>query len=113
MFAEKYFQTLCSPAKLYLGISILILVFIVLQNLGSKRGKFCVGDHDTCFNLTAANLIVFLLFKCMWIALWTFVLNYSCRSGHSFWSWVLVLLPVILFLVLLVSLTIGPAFIYP
>lgn len=36
-------------------------------------------------------------------ALWTMFLNYLCSKGYGGWSWFLVLLPIILYMVLLVA----------
>lgn len=110
---ENYLQNLCSPAKLYLAISAFILFFLVAQNMGSKNHKFCVGDHDTCFNATPLNILLFFVIKILYVGFWSYLLNYACRTGNSSISWILVLFPVILFFVLLTSMTIGPAFIYP
>jgi hypothetical protein len=47
------------------------------------------------------NAVVFLM-KILYIALWTFILDYICKSGYVNVSWFLVLLPFIMLLVLLV-----------
>ena len=108
------YQSLCSPAKLYLAISVITMLFLILQNLGARRGhKFCVGDYNSCFSATFANIFLFFFFKMLYIGAWTWILNYVCRTGNTTVSWILVLFPIILFFVLLTSLTFGPFFIYP
>ena len=90
------------------------MLFVVAQNLLARRGnKFCIGDYNSCFHASFANIFVFFFLKLLYIACWTYVLNYVCRTGNPTVSWVLVLFPIILFFVLLTSLTLGPFFIYP
>lgn len=110
---SRYVQNLCDPAKLYLGISAFIIVLLVIQNMGSKRNKFCIGEHDTCFNATPLNMFLFFVYKLLYVAFFSWLLNYICRSGSPTISWIFVLFPVVLFFVLLTSMTLGPTFIYP
>ena len=65
---------LCSPALLYLAISIIALI-----------GAFMQKVHPFA-----------MIVKVIFICLWTWFLNYLCRKGHSGISWFLVLLPFIL-----------------
>ena len=41
--------------------------------------------------------IIGILGKIIFICLWTWLLNYLCSTGHSAISWILLLLPFILF----------------
>tara|TARA_B100000073_G_C23425732_1_gene449101 strand:+ start:14 stop:328 length:315 start_codon:yes stop_codon:yes gene_type:complete len=89
-------KKLCTPAYLYLVISVISLVIVGLQNLGNS-GQYSIGNYSC----SADNLVTIFLGKLVYIALWTFVLNWICRKGHSAISWVLVLLPFLLFFVLI------------
>lgn len=68
-------KDLCTPASIYFWISIIGLTIAFI----------------TKFQLVTS--IINLLF----ILLWTYFLNYLCSKGYSTVSWVLVLLPIIIF----------------
>jgi hypothetical protein len=70
------FSKLCTPALVYLVISVITIVVGIFTDF-----------H-----------IVSLLIKAFFVALWTWFLNYLCSKGYKIISWVLVLLP---FLVML------------
>ena len=81
---------LCTPAYVYLVLSVVGTVIVGLQNLGSNK-KFCVGK----FSCSVSNTLMIFLAKVLWIALWTYFLNRLCAAGYSNVSWFLVLLPFI------------------
>ena len=73
---------LCTPAMVYLVVSVLALAYGVVQQMSAMT----------------------LIFKVLLVALWTFLLNWLCAKGYSTLSWIIVLLPVVM-IVLLVSLS--------
>jgi len=89
-------KELCSPAALYFIISILSLVMILLQNLGNSN-SYHVGN----FSCRVPSTTIFFIVKLIYILFWTWILNLICKDGHSGISWLLVLLPFILFFVLI------------
>jgi len=89
-------KNLCAPAGLYLGLSLIALVVMAFQNVGSEN-IYCLGSL-TC-NVSSVTLIF--IIKLLYIVFWTWVLNLICNAGYSNISWFLVLLPFILFFVLL------------
>ena len=89
----KDFKKLCSPAQLYLVLSIISFLFMAIQNIfAGKKGKYCVG----MFSCKIPNLLVVFIVKVLYIAFWTIVLNSLCIAGYKQLSWFLVLLPFIL-----------------
>jgi hypothetical protein len=88
--------SLCAPAHLYFVISIIGLIIIAFQNLGNTS-KYTIGTFST---LVPNTLFIFFM-KLLYIAFWTWVLNYLCQSGYSSISWFLFLIPFILFFVLI------------
>lgn len=70
---EKEFSKLCSPAKLYLVITVIGIVMAL-------------------FNKVSFMMV---LVKLIFALLWTFVLNWLCEKGYKTLSWILVLLPFI------------------
>lgn len=87
---------LCAPAYLYFVISMIGLIILVIQNLGNTK-KYTIGSFST---IVPNTLFIFLL-KLIYIAFWTWVLNYLCKTGYTSISWLLFLVPFIMFFVLI------------
>lgn len=83
-------RKLCTPAYVYLVISVLTVIVMILQNLGNTN-EYCVGAY-TCE--VPSTSLVFLL-KGVSIAFWTIILNSLCQTGYRTLSWLLVILPFI------------------
>ncbi len=92
----KSIKKLCTPAYVYLIISVIALVFLMFQNAGNTS-KYCVGSFECDTN----NPGIIFIFKGLYIAFWTLILNMLCKAGFRKISWFLVLLPFILFFVLI------------
>jgi hypothetical protein len=69
--AKSSFQKMCNPAKLYLAVSVVGIVYGLIQ-------KFSLITLGTNF---------------IFVILWTMVLNWLCSIGLKTVSWILVLLP--------------------
>ena len=69
---------LCTPALVYLVISVLVLVYLVFSGMSALT----------------------LIMKSALIVLWTFLLNWLCSRGLGVLSWIIVLLPVIMVVLL-------------
>jgi len=67
--------SICAPAMIYLVLGIISVLAMIYQK------------YD----------IIGILGKIIFIGLWTWLLNYLCSTGHSAISWILLLLPFILF----------------
>ena len=93
----KMFEKLCNPAKLYLVLSLIsvVLYMVSLSGYGHELDNLHAmgvdADHHTYMGL---------LMQIIWAILWTSVLNYIChkfpKHGTTI-SWVLVILPFVLF----------------
>ena len=88
----KSVKVLFKPAKLYLFLSVFLLLSMIIQNLG-KNNVLCFGPLE-CYEV---NKIALLLIKLLYISFWTFILQMICKGGYTNVSWALVLLPIILF----------------
>ena len=91
-------RDLCTPAYLYLVISIITILVIALQNFGNKN-VYCLGPYacDT------PNTYTIFILKMIYVIFWTWILNILCKSGYTSVSWILVLLPYI-FMFLLIAI---------
>jgi hypothetical protein len=93
---KKDFKNLCTPAFIYLLVSVLIFIIIAIQNFGNTT-KYCLGVYD-CY---VPNTFIIFVFKAIYILFWTFILNSLCKAGYSEISWLLVLLPILLLFIVL------------
>ena len=90
---------LCTPASLYFIISMITYVVLLIQNIGGNIGEYCVGDL-TC-NLGGIDLFIVFAVKLVYIIFWSWILDLICKAGYSSISWLLVLLPIILYFLLI------------
>ena len=95
-------KNLCTPARVYFIISIIAIVWMLLQNI-SGDGKYNVGK----FSCDCENLALVFLGKTAYIFFWTWVLNFICNKGYKNISWFLVLFPFILFFLLIAMFIFG------
>jgi hypothetical protein len=98
-YFDKYlkdFKNLCSPAFVYLFISVLAFIVIAIQNFGNTT-KYCIGQFE-CY---LPNTFIMFVFKAIYILFWTFILNSLCKAGYKEISWFLVLLPILLLFIIL------------
>ena len=93
---------LCTPAAIYFIISIFTLAVIAFQNMGNTN-KFCVGTY-ACD--VPSTMIIFVI-EIVYILFFTWVLHLICKAGYKNISWILLLLPYILFFVLLALFMFG------
>tara|TARA_B100000902_G_scaffold122315_1_gene122358 strand:+ start:1200 stop:1541 length:342 start_codon:yes stop_codon:yes gene_type:complete len=89
-------RKLCSPAYVYLVISVIAMVAMMFQNAGNQT-KYQCGTYECPVPSVGA---VFLA-KGLYVAFWTFILDALCKAGYKQVSWFLVLLPFIMFFVLI------------
>jgi hypothetical protein len=90
------FPKLCTPAYVYLVISIIVLGLMGAQNMGSNN-QYCAGNYSCEVQNTG---FVFLI-KLMYVALWTWILNMICKAGVPIVSWALVVMPLLAMFVLI------------
>jgi hypothetical protein len=84
-------RNLCTPAYVYLVISLITVFVIATQNLGNKN-VYCLGSY-AC---NTPNTYTIFVLKLIYIVFWTWLLNLICNSGYSIVSWILVLIPYVL-----------------
>jgi hypothetical protein len=87
------FSNLCTPAKLYFIISLILLVVSLYYDMTrNEKDKICLGK----ISCKVESKPVFYILNILFILLWAFVLNLLCRFGWSKLSWFLFLFPYII-----------------
>ena len=94
---RKNYNLLCTPAQLYVFISLISIIMIFFQNMYDSR-KYCVGMLSC--ELTYNNLILF-AFKLAYMVVWAIIFDSLCKNGYTNLSWALVLLPFIAMFILI------------
>jgi hypothetical protein len=92
----KDIKKMCTPAIVYLLLSVFSLLVLVFSNLGN-RTTLCVGEFDCPVD----NVFVVFVVKALYIAFVTIVLDSLCKNGWGAISWFLVFLPIFFFFVVL------------
>jgi len=96
MAFPKKLSDLCPPSAFYFIISMIVIFFIFIQNIGNNN-IYAVGSYSCN---VPSTIVVFIL-KIIYILFWTWILNLICKDGYTGISWLLVLLPFILLFVLI------------
>lgn len=94
-------RKLCTPAYVYLVISVIFIIIAAIQNYGNIN-VYCLGSYSCDVSST---FLIFVI-KLLYILFWTWILNLICKAGHPGVSWFLLLLPVLLIFILLAMLMI-------
>lgn len=89
-------KNLCSPAFVYLMLSVFSILILAFQNVGNTD-SYCIGLYEC----DAQNTLMIFVFKIMYVIFWTFILNLLCKSGFNQLAWFLVILPFLLLFVLI------------
>ena len=93
-------RLICEPAMLYLFVSILGLLLLGVQNMSANDGTFCIASYE-CSAVSKTTAFVLQLF---YILFWTWVLNSMCKYGYRNVSWVIVLLPLFMYVAIISAL---------
>jgi len=93
----KLFNSLCSPAQLYLGMSILAVLGQCYQNIGNPN-VFACGLMKAN---SPINNVFYIAFEVLYVLGWTYLLNILCKKGYKQISWLLVLLPLVAMFILI------------
>lgn len=93
--AIKGLKNLCPPALFYLVISLIALVVMAFQNYGNES-VYCLGY----FSCDVSSVYIIFILKLVYIIFWTWILNLICDAGATPISWLLVLIPIILFFII-------------
>ena len=90
-------RKLCTPAYIYLVISVFSIIVIMIQNT-SHSDTYCMGKY-TC---QVPNIFLIFIVKFIYVLFWTWVLNLICKAGLPGVSWALLLFPFILMFIFII-----------
>ena len=91
-------RKLCTPAYVYLIISVIAIILMAIQNYHNVD-IYCLGNYS-CKTNTALVFVV----KIIYVLFWTWILNIICSAGATNVAWFLVLFPFILLFILLIMI---------
>lgn len=91
-------MNLCTPAYVYLILSIIGLVMMAVQNVGNSS-VFCLGNYSC--DVSNVGTYVVIGIQLLVVLLWTWILNLICKAGVPMLSWFLVILPFLLMFIAL------------
>ena len=94
---SKSVNALCKPAYFYFVVSVVTMMFMMIQNLAEGKNVLCLGEYKC--TTTGAPLVF--VTQGVYILIWTKVLDMLCNRGLTSISWFLVLFPYILMFILL------------
>lgn len=96
MNITKAIKKLCTPAYVYLVMSMISIIILMAQNAGNDT-KFCIGSY-TC-KVMSTSFVFFC--QALYTAIWTFILDSVCKKGYNNISWFLVLFPYLFFFIII------------
>jgi hypothetical protein len=99
---------ICPPAMTYFIISTLLIFLVAIQTDFSKPDSYCILAKK-CTN---SDIYLFFTIKILYVLFWTWVLNLICKMVSPNVAWFVVLLPLIIFVVIILSIFL-PFSIYP
>ena len=88
---------MCTPAQLYLGLSVLSIVTMIIQNIANPD-IYCCGSFEV---KTPINKSIYFVLKFLYVAVCAYILNILCKKGYTKLSWLLILLPLIMMFVII------------
>jgi len=87
-------RNLCWPASVYLTISFIALILLMSTNYGNQK-LTCLGNFSCNADMTQVIVV-----KVIYILFWAWVLNIICKTGAETLAWVLVVVPVVIYLLM-------------
>ena len=100
--AIKGLRNLCTPAYVYLVISVIALIIMIFQNYGNVN-TYCLGDYSCNVSSTAMIFII----KAIYILFWTWILNLMCSANATGVAWFILLLPLIIMFILIAAMLVS------
>lgn len=91
------FKQWCTPATVYFVFSMLVLIVVSVQNITGSPTTLHIGSVKTI----VPNVLLVLILKFIYILFWTWILNLICKDGYPSISWLIILIPFFISLMML------------
>ena len=91
------FKHWCTPATVYFVFSMVILIVISVQNITGSPTVL----HICNVKSFVPNVLLVLILKFLYILFWTWILNLICKDGYPSVSWLIILIPFFISLLML------------
>jgi|UniRef100_A0A6C0JAQ1 hypothetical protein len=95
------YKKLCTPASVYLLLSIVSFIVIVIQNIFNPT-DLCVGIYGCPSSVQMKS--AFFTIELIYIFFWTWILSLICNAGYKKIAWLIVLFPIILMFIVMGSI---------
>jgi hypothetical protein len=102
--ASNGLSKMCTPALIYLSISMFSIIVMIYQSFFHNVNVLTIGNYNS---YTSSNIQIIFLIKILYILFWTWILNLICRAGAPLLSWILVIMPLVIFYMATVMMTYG------
>jgi hypothetical protein len=93
------FRNLCTPASVYLTVSMFALIIMGIQNFGNTN-TYCLGTYQC----DISNIYMMFIIKILYILLWTWGINLLCSYGMEWKSWFFILISILIFFIMITSM---------
>ena len=97
------FKNLCTPANIYLTISMIAIVFLIVQNIQIPGNHYSAGKYECEFDSPVLKIVIFAV-KIVCVLFWTWILNLMCKDGYSSIAWFFVILPILAMFVFIATI---------
>tara|TARA_Y100000389_G_scaffold134767_1_gene132234 strand:+ start:3601 stop:3933 length:333 start_codon:yes stop_codon:yes gene_type:complete len=84
------FNKLCVQAKVYLGVSLLSIIALLVQNMSCGRNYYKCGHLGADLKY---DKWVFFAVKVVYVLIWTYLIDLLCKNNHSKFAWLFALMP--------------------
>mgnify|MGYP001233976078 CR=1 FL=1 len=96
----KTFANYCTPSRIYLGISIIAVIVVLLQNFTNPdQNQLCIG----VYKCTMPYKALVLFFNIVYMLFWTWLLNFLCRKGLRSLAWGILIIPFLVIAIIIGS----------
>lgn len=93
----NYIKKMCTPAQLYLALSLFSMLLLLIHNLGNKYKYSCIRTIHTRYHCN-----YYFIIKLIYILFWTWVLQFLCMKGYTNLSWIILFFPYLLMIFILI-----------
>lgn len=101
--SKTFFNSSCTPTKIYLIFSLISILGILFQNINDSR-KYCIGMFHCKLNYS--NIFLFII-KLIYTIVWVIIIDSLCTNNYESIAWGIVMFPLVLMFVILGLFVVG------